>query len=956
MYATNLHPWEPKIDIRYILFLVEAAAALLAFVSSSNIPRRPDVYFRDGLVDRQLTRSYFSRWWFSWATDLVDRAQTRRLELEDLPYLDSSLRAEQMNARYLAANHSGRLLWKLLMEFRGPQAQVWLLRCVMGSLKVLPRYLLMELLQVIERRQDGRIEYGILTAWVLALGTIIVVDEFISAYLDWIATTKLSICTNYLLSTLVFQKAMRLYQPANFSNQDEGGGEAKESGKGKTTPKDDADPKASKDSKNADNVKGTNGDTDNKAEAKLKKPQGTKQSIVNHMKLDARRVTMFFHFSGQFPYAGMQLFFGCFLLVRLLGWKAPLVGCTASLLVLPISSYLSKRFSASWFGMFHAADKRSNTLMEVMQGMRQIKMSGTEDLWESRLLKPRQEELARFWKLNLLKTVVVFVMDIGPVVLTTTSLAFYALTGGEIKSSILFPAIGLFYALYESIQFIPFVVVYMMEAFVSIKRLENFFAYPEKANFIEPGEQIELRNATVVWPKDPTAEGDNGDEDTRGMLENITLAFPNEELSIVCGKTGSGKSLLLATLLGEVELVSGSVRVPRCPSHYDVDYSTLDLGDENWVMPSAIAFVSQTPWIEGGTVRENVVFGLPFNEDRYRRVLRACALDPDIRMLVDGEHTEIGPKGVTLSGGQRWRLALARALYSRAGIILLDDVLSAVDTHVGRWLADNALTGEIARGRTRILATHHAELCLPAASYLVRLKDGRVDSAETLTPDLTQTCHPLPSPAPSTPTGEGPGAGGASTEPSGPLNKTTKDEERAEGRVGWHVYTAYFKAGGGWLYWLPAVLAVSTVPGMRLIQTLTLKWWTEAVAENENEDTQLFRVSHFQQVMSEGERHYDSMNISYVALYIGISVALAVMQSSYILAWDLLGIRAAKVLFSKMTYKVLRAPLRWIDTTPSGRIVNRFTSDINIVDIQFASRISIAAFYFVGILVSLGTR
>ena len=310
----------------------------------------------------------------------------------------------------------------------------------------------------------------------------------------------------------------------------------------------------------------------------------------------------------------------------------------------------------------------------------------------------------------------------------------------------------------------------------------------------------------------------------------------------------------------------------------------------------------------------------------------------------------------TFSGGWRMRLALARALYSRAGIILLDDVLSAVDTHVGRWLADHAITGEIARGRTRVLVTHHAELCLPSASYLVRLKDGMVESAKRLTPDPAQMIHPLPSSALSTPADEGPGACAASTEQGGPLNKITKDEERAEGRVGWHVYTAYFRASGGWLYWVPAIVAVSTVPALQLIQTLILKRWTDAVAETEKGDAQLVRVSHYQRAMNEGERHYDSTNMFHVALYIGISVALAIVQSSYTLVWELLGLRASKVLFDKMTHRVLRAPLRWIDTTPSGRIVNRFTSDISTVDMSFASDISVVIRYFGGTLVSLGTR
>jgi ABC-type Mn2+/Zn2+ transport system ATPase subunit len=149
----------------------------------------------------------------------------------------------------------------------------------------------------------------------------------------------------------------------------------------------------------------------------------------------------------------------------------------------------------------------------------------------------------------------------------------------------------------------------------------------------------------------------------------------------------------------------------------------------NWIIPSVLAFVSQQPWIENCTFRDNVLFGLPYHEERYGKVLSACALDQDLHLLTDGDMTEIGANGINLSGGQRWRITLARALYSRAGILVMDDIFSAVDAHVGRHLLENAIAGELGQNRTRIVVTHHVSLCLPKTKYAIHLGDGTVDHA-----------------------------------------------------------------------------------------------------------------------------------------------------------------------------------------------------------------------------------
>lgn len=511
--------------------------------------------------------------------------------------------------------------------------------------------------------------------------------------------------------------------------------------------------------------------------------------------------------------------------VGLMGWAPVLCGLAAASLMVPLSSLLSKRYTSLHFGLMKYRDGKAHLLTEALQGMRQIRYSALEQHWEAKILASRDEELRQYWKVALWQCLVVFVVNLGPVLLASVTFFIYVWQNGtHIRASVIFTSLGLFDQLDEAVALLPLLQMYLLEAWTSAVRLEKYFSQTDKAPVSEPGDTIAFENATVAWPRIEDSEVlEGGAEEQRGthsMLRNVTLEFPTGKLTVIAGKTGSGKSLLLAALLGEVKLLGGTVRMPAAPAF---DENAEYILDSEWIIPQLTSFVSQTPWIESGTVRENIVFGLPFVEDRYRKVIAACALEKDIELLVDGDETEVGPKGVTLSGGQRWRTALARALYSRAGIIVLDDVLSAVDAHVGRLIVDKALSGELARGRTRILATHHAELVLPHASYLVRLHSGEVESAEYLSPTYvdsrleTASMPPVETPS---------NARDGQTAPAGQKKskKTNQEEEQREtGRVKWKVYKAYYQASGGALPWLAGIAVLFLGHSLTIARTWSLK-------------------------------------------------------------------------------------------------------------------------------------
>lgn len=367
------------------------------------------------------------------------------------------------------------------------------------------------------------------------------------------------------------------------------------------------------------------------------------------------------------------------------------------------------------------------------------------------------------------------------------------------------------------------------------------------------------------------------------------------------GKTGAGKSLLLQAILGEADIVAGTVRapVPR-------------LGEESgeWIIPGAKAFVGQVPWLENASLKDNILFGEPFVRRRYAEVLEACALGPDLEVLPDGDRTEIGAAGINLSGGQRWRVTLARALYSRAGILVLDDIFSAVDAHVGRHIATKALQGELARGRTRILVTHHVGLAAPYAAYVVEL-DGRGGISGVISQQPTE--HTAAASEKELGEAEEPEAGDAGAERP-EARKFVEDEGRQEGKVKLEVYKAYMAASGGTGHWLMMLALYVASALSALARSYWIKHWTQQA------DT------------DDGSSHLRYYLTVYLALsaFASLSMAvktLAVLRSS---------IRASRRLFERVTFNVLRAPLRWLDTEPTGRVLNRFASDFALVDSRLA--------------------
>ncbi|KAE8383307.1 P-loop containing nucleoside triphosphate hydrolase protein [Aspergillus bertholletiae] len=914
--AWPLHESLVRDQVWACLTIVHLASAALRGLFCILLPRRPDV-FRDGQeVDRELTVTALGRYTFSWANCLLDYAiKNRSLTLGDLPILRAEKCAELLHRNFEAAKGSRKLWQALVIVHWRPLLLQFFLTLAVGILSFSPQMVLFNILTLLESR--GRSDWSPLlpAAWVIALGGLMLLHSLFEAWLLWAVCSKLFVPIYVELSAIIFAKSMRC-----------------------------------KDIKHTKPTTGGEGDPNGFAVEVGGDQQGavlekSRQSTINLAAVDARRISDFTSYAYLIPSATVKVSIGCGLLINILGWRSALAGMAVSLLITPLNAFVAKKYANSQGTLMRLRDQKIATVTELLQGIRQIKFSGLEKRWQRRIEQAREKELAALWTSFMYDLGLMGVWILGPVGLSAVSLTVYAVLHGGLTASVAFTAISIFGSLEISLAILPEIISKGLDAKVSAARIDAYMATQEKTVNTIPADDIVFESANVAWP---TAGTQDVAEHGRFVLRDLNLKFPKKGLSVICGRTGSGKTLLLSSILGECDILSGIIKVPVPPP---VEERCDDRATTaNWLVESAIAYVSQVPWIENATIRDNILFGLPYNETRYRQVIFACALQKDLDMLPDGESTDIGPNGVNLSGGQRWRLSFARALYSRAEILIMDDIFSALDAQTGRHVYEHALVGELSEGRTRILATHHTALCLPKTDYLVMLENGSVKYADAVgehgSPSdqdqgeshnaITdgsvigpkQTVPQKAHESTSHQQAGGSANGGKVVHPKRSLHKKfVEDEKREVGSVQLSFYTTYLTMGGHPLFWIFTILVFFCYASLMVGRGWWVKVWTGSADANQDY-LQMLRQSKAQTISASD--NYDLE--MYMSVYIGICVlacTIGIGRFYFMLSGS---IHASRNLFNRLTYVVLRAPLRWLDTVPLGRILNRFTSDFHMID------------------------
>ncbi|KAF8071181.1 abcC12 [Scenedesmus sp. PABB004] len=429
------------------------------------------------------------------------------------------------------------------------------------------------------------------------------------------------------------------------------------------------------------------------------------------------------------------------LLYQQVGW-ATFPGVGVALLYTPLSTKVSAKLIGFRRALMVWTDKRVGLMNEVVNSMQMIKFYAWEGSFKAAVMDVRAREAGILKAMIWWQSLFAMLLFSGPVMMAVVVFAVYALSGHTFTASNAYTALALFNLLRLPLAFLPMMVTMLINALVALHRIGDFLTKPESglaalraaADGTPPGVVKARRGgagagaggaragprgalaarsapradgrapARAARPPAQVVDGTftwDSAEGAAASLRGVSFEAAPGSLTMIVGSVGSGKSSVLSALIGQMERLSGTVAVG-----------------------GRVAYVAQTAWIINDSVQENVVMGQAFDAARYRVSVDVSQLLPDLDLLPDGDATEIGDRGVTLSGGQKQRVSIARAVYADADVFLLDDPLSAVDSHVGRALFERCIRGVLA-GKTVVLVTNALQF-LPHADNIVWMEDGAV--------------------------------------------------------------------------------------------------------------------------------------------------------------------------------------------------------------------------------------
>eukprot|EP01129_Flabellula_baltica_P009720 TRINITY_DN4019_c0_g1_i1.p1 TRINITY_DN4019_c0_g1~~TRINITY_DN4019_c0_g1_i1.p1 ORF type:complete len:1462 (+),score=305.81 TRINITY_DN4019_c0_g1_i1:37-4422(+) len=610
--------------------------------------------------------------------------------------------------------------------------------------------------------------------------------------------------------------------------------------------------------------------------------------IVNHQSLDSQRLLGLFPYLHMIWSAPVQLTISIIMLWNILG-PSILAGLACLLLITPTNMWMGKILGRYQKEMMSHKDKRTKILSEVFQGIRVIKFFAWESSFIEKITGIRNDEMETLKKSAFVRAFFVFFWGCTTLIISSITFIVFIAVGNELNAEIAFTSIALFNIMRFPISMLPNVLTNLIETFVSVRRLQKFFDSEEldeeavQRSTNEFSENaVTIKNGSFSW------------SETTNTLTDIDIEVPKGSLVAVVGSVGSGKSSLLSACLGEIPKSSGSVTVN-----------------------GSLSYVPQQAWMQNSSLRDNITFGKPYDHKLYEHTVDCCELHSDIDMLPGGDDTEIGEKGINLSGGQKQRISLARAVYQDSDIYLFDDPLSAVDAHVGKNIFFNCIQGNL-EGKTRILVTHQLQF-VKYCDYIVVLKNGSVNEQGTYSELMDHkgefsnliTTH------------VGHNESSESSEEEEEMekkekkgktdDKLIKEEQRDTGEVKWSVYLAYFKALGGFLFVAIVIFLYVADSASDVGNNYFLALWSErssAAVKNNQE--------------------FDSA--PYLWIYVGLGLLVAVFTVLKQIVLALSGIRASKKTHIDMLQSTMRSPTSFFDTTPVGRILNRFTKDQYTVD------------------------
>ncbi|KAJ7063750.1 ABC protein [Mycena amicta] len=654
----------------------------------------------------------------------------------------------------------------------------------------------------------------------------------------------------------------------------------------------------------------------------------TNSKILNYISTDVSRIdacSQWFHAAWTAP---IQVTICLIILLTQLGPSA-LAGFSLFIFIVPIQERIMARQLKTRGASMKFTDQRASVLLEVLGSMRVVKYFCYEVPFLKRIYDIRDNEIRGLRKIQHAQSANMAVAFSLPVLASTLAFVTYTRATSDFDIAVIFSSYSLFQLLRQPMMFLPRALSNIADARNALHRITHVFTAQtlDEAPFdIDPTQEygLEAVDASFEWEtalqeelKEKTKGGKGGakkpkdDEDTPPFqVQNITMRIPRGSLTGIVGRVGSGKSSLIQGLIGEMRKIGGS----------------LSFG-------GTVAYCPQTAWIQNATVRENVLFGKPFESDRYWRIMEAACLLPDLQLLPDSDLTEIGEKGINLSGGQRQRINIARALYFDTDIIIFDDPLSAVDANVGKALFQDVVLELVRQGKTVILVTHALHF-LSQCDYIYTLEGGRIEEqgtyqqlisfrgefarldkefgGENTVEEKTENLVTVTATVEELKEKSDRVAGTGKIE-----GKLITKERRSTGSVSWRIHLNYIQAAHGYLTVPLVILAILGMQACQILSSYTLVFW-QANTFN---------------------KPFSFYQLQYSLLGVGQSISTLLMG----LTIDMVSMTAARNLHNNSMRNILFAPMSYFDTIPLGRIISVFGKDTDTIDNSLAMSLRMTA-------------
>ena len=646
----------------------------------------------------------------------------------------------------------------------------------------------------------------------------------------------------------------------------------------------------------------------------------TYAQVINLMQVDLGRISEGIPYSIRAVVWPVQFGVGVYLIYATMGWQALVAGLVVMVLLFGINGYWAKKLAELQKELMQKKDARMKVVGEWLGNMKVLKLYNWENKLAERVSLARNNELTVMTKAFRYMTSVIF-LNWGTrnylimAVLITMTLCDLPLTPGDV-----FAGSAVIGILNMSIRMIPDILNNFVQSLISFKRIQDFLQCREIVHFVQKGNYeyaIDINSASFTWEL-PQEVASGELKETKTVLKDIDMKVRKGETIAVVGRVGSGKSSLIQALIQNLGLIKTSES-----SHVAISGS--------------VAYVSQEAWIQNTTIKKNILFGNAEDTDRYREVIRVCQLEADLDILPAGDSTEIGEKGINLSGGQKTRVAIARAVYADADVYLLDDPLSAVDAHVGSEIFYKCFKSFL-QGKTVLLVTNNQQF-LPYVDRIVMMNEGKVMETGTYKQLLENNGFFKNSFLVAGTEGSGAERKGEAAETSQKASeprvekKIIEVEDRAVGSVKLSVYKTYIGYSGGlWMvFWV--VFFMLCWQGDRMYTDLFLSEWTDQSPEQQRKDM-----------------------VSNIVIYSVASFSVNLFILFRLLVTVSGGIKAARTIFEKMITALVNAPVnKFYDVTPTGRILNRLSKDQNAIDMQllFALNASIGQIFQVFCIICL---